>query len=279
MTISRKRWLRDAGAAAAGLVAGMYARGWLEAGPEARPTKGQAGPPAPVGTKPPAAPSVPPPAPRSEVNESYSQCGEDLAIAFALGYLQLGPVTYLDVGANDPVKFSNTYYFYLKGNRGVLVEPNPARCTQLIATRPRDTVLQAGIGPGGASRGDYYVMTYDGLNTFSKEEAEHRVRASKGSVEIKQVISMPLLDINEVMDTNFRGAPTFLSVDTEGLDLAILRSIDYKRFRPPVICAETLMPDSRRLRTEIPEFMATVGYTPRGGSLVNTIFIDNKFQT
>ncbi len=277
MTISRKRWLRDAGAAAAGVVAGVYARGWLEASPEVRPSKGPAVPPVQVGTKPPS--PLPAPAPKSEVNESYSQCGEDLAIAFALGYLQLGPVTYLDVGANDPVKFSNTYYFYLKGNRGVLVEPNPALCTRLIATRPRDTVLQAGIGPGGASRGDYYVMTHDGLNTFSKEEAEHRVRASKGSVEIKQVISMPLLDINEVMDTNFRGAPTFLSIDTEGLDLAILRSIDYKRFRPPVICAETLMPDSRRLRTEILEFMATVGYTPRGGSLVNTIFIDNKFQT
>ena len=38
---------------------------------------------------------------------------------------------------------------------------------------------------------------------------------------------MPLLNINDVMAEHFQGAPTFLSVDTEGFDLAILKSIDY----------------------------------------------------
>ena len=85
---------------------------------------------------------------------------------------------------------------------------------------------------------------------------------------------MPLLDINDVMAEHFKGAPTFLSVDTEGLDLAILRSIDYGRFRPAIICAETLVSGTRRIRAEIPEFLATRGYAARGGSFVNTIFVD-----
>ena len=52
---------------------------------------------------------------------------------------------------------------------------------------------------------------------------------------------MPLLDINQVMAEHFHRAPAFLSVDTQGLELAILKSIDYGRFRPEVICAETLV--------------------------------------
>ena len=83
------------------------------------------------------------------------------------------------------------------------------------------------------------------------------------------------MNINDVMREHFQGAPTFLSVDTEGLDLAILKSIDYTRFRPKVICAETLLSSTTKLRPEIREFMATQGYVDRGGSFVNTIFIDS----
>ena len=104
-----------------------------------------------------------------------------------------------------------------------------------------DTTVEAGIGVTAAREADYYVMTFDGLNTFSKEEADHQVEASQGKVSIREVIKMPLLNINDVMDEHFHGAPTFLSVDTEGLDLAILKSIDYGRFRPKIICAETLV--------------------------------------
>ena len=142
--------------------------------------------------------------------------------------------------------------------------------------RPGDTVLEAGIGVAAAREADYYVMTFDGLNTFSKEEAEHQVEASKGKIAIREVIRMPLLNINDVMDEHFQGAPAFLSVDTEGLDLAILKSIDYGRFRPGIICAETLVSGTRKTRPEIPEFMATQGYVARGGSFVNTIFVDSK---
>ena len=146
------------------------------------------------------------------------------------------------------------------------------------APRPAtgDTVLEAGIGAGDAGEADYYVMSFNGLNTFSKEEADHQVENSRGTISIRQVIRMPLLNINDVMAEHFKGAPTFLSVDTEGLDLAILRSIDYGRFRPAIICAETLASGTRRIRTEIPELMATRGYAARGGSFVNTIFVDSS---
>jgi hypothetical protein len=149
-------------------------------------------------------------------------------------------------------------------------------CEKLRSVRPGDTTLAAGIGATDAREADYYVMTFDGLNTFSKEEAAHQVEVSQGRVSIKEVIKMPLRNINSVMELHFQGAPTFLSIDTEGMDLPILKSIDYRRYRPAIICAETLVAGTARTRPEIPEFMATQGYVVRGGSFVNTIFVDSK---
>jgi FkbM family methyltransferase len=274
MAINRKQLLRYTGAAAAGASLEVYIRGLLcpdrSTEGHSQPIPGRATGPAPPGSK-------PPPEYHLEGLESYSQSGEDLVVAFTLAYLGLGvSVTYLDVGANDPVKLNNTYYFYRQGKRGVLVEPNGEMCRRLREKRRQDTVLEAGIGFTAAREADYYIMTYDGLNTFSKEEAEHQVEASKGQVSIQRVIKMPLLNINDVMADHFRGAPTFLSIDTEGLDLAILKSIDYGRFRPRIICAETLISSTWKTRPEIAEFMTTQGYVARGGSFVNTIFVDSK---
>jgi FkbM family methyltransferase len=274
MAINRKQLLRYTGATAAGASFGVFVRGLFCPDPysktDSAPIPGMAIPPAPPGT-------VPPPTRQIVGVESFAQSGEDLVVAYMIAYLKIGPsITYLDVGANDPVQLSNTYYFYKNAHRGVLVEPNPALCRLLREHRKRDTVVEAGIGAGAAKEADFYLMNKDGLSTFSKEEAEHEVAASQGRVSIQEVIKIPLLDINEVMAEHFRGAPTFLSIDTEGMDLAILKSIDYDRFRPPIICAETLIFGTKKARSEIPEFMATRGYVVRGGSIVNTIFVDSK---
>ena len=216
------------------------------------------------------------PSPPSTGQMSYAQCGEDLIASFIVQYLKLPKVTYLDVGAHDPVAINNTYYFYTDGSRGVLVEPNVEMCKKLRAVRPGDTTLEAGIGITAMREADYYLMTESAWNTFSKEEAEHMTRATGGTIKIEKVIKMPLLDINDVMSQHFGKAPTFLSIDAEGLHLAILKTIDYQRFRPPIICVETLVSGSRETIPEIPIFMTSQGYVERGGSFVNTIFVDSN---
>jgi FkbM family methyltransferase len=275
MTIHRKQFLQGTSLAVGGASLGYLGREFLQ---RYLDSLGVPAPPIPQVARPAAAPVAGP----SEAElgwqgePSFSQAGEDMVVKFVFQYLGIKEVTYLDVGANDPVNNNNTYFFYRKGYKGVLVEPNVAYTEQLRSVRPRDTTLAAGIGFAAAKEADYYVMTQDALNTFSKEEADHQVKASKGEVAIKEVVKVPLLSINDVMGEHFKGAPAFLSIDTEGLDLAILKSIDYGRFRPKVICAETLFPRTTRTRPEIAEFLATQGYVARGGSLVNTVFVDSK---
>jgi FkbM family methyltransferase len=209
-------------------------------------------------------------------SDSYSQSGEDLIVHYISRAVPFTERTYLDVGAHDPVDGNNTYLFYRLDYRGVLVEPNVTMCQKLRNVRPGDTVLEAGIGITAAKEADYYVMTDSSWNTFDKEEAERQVKASNGKITIEKVVKMPLLDINQVMAEHFQKAPSFLSVDVQGIELAILKTIDYARFRPNVICAETVWTGTSETKPETAAFMETQGYVVRGMTFVNTIFVDSK---
>ena len=225
---------------------------------------------------PPPEPATPPPAPKTESGErSYAQAGEDVCTEFTFRYLNITDRTYFDIGAYDPVEINNTYFFYLKGWRGVLVEPNVTMADKCREVRPEDKTITAGIGITAQREADYYLMTAPAWNTFSKTEAEHQQKATEGRVKIERVIKMPLLDVNDVMAEHFgRKAPAFLSIDAEGLHLDILKAVDYSRFRPRVICAETLVSGARTYMPEVAAFMASRNYVARGGSFVNTLFVD-----
>ena len=112
---------------------------------------------------------------------SFSQCGEDRIAAFILDTLSTPQPTYLDLGANDPCRLNNTFFFYLRGGRGVLVEPDPRLVRRLKARRRRDTIVQAGVGTRTMAA-DLFLLQPPSLNTFSRSVAElTKPRASTSS--------------------------------------------------------------------------------------------------
>lgn len=211
---------------------------------------------------------------------SYAQQGEDIALWQILRLvLGIERPTYLDIGAHHPVANNNTYYFYERGSRGVLVEPNPALHGLLEQLRPRDVLVRAGIGVTAQAEADFYIIggSEDAqLNTFSPQQAEALVTRSNGRYRIERVMKIPLLGINDLMRKHWNGPPNLLSLDTEGFDLAILRSLDLERLRPDVVCVESVEIGGRRVLADIMQFMAQAGYEARGGSFINTIFVDRR---
>ena len=211
---------------------------------------------------------------------SHAQQGEDIALWQILRLvLGIEQPTYMDVGAHHPVVDNNTYYFYERGSRGVLVEPNPALHGLLEQVRPRDVLVRAGIGVTAQAEADFYIIggSEDAqLNTFSREQAEALVARSRGHYRIERVIKIPLLGINELMRKHWNGPPNLLSLDTEGFDLPILRSLDFERLRPDVVCVESVEIGGRRVLPDIMQLMAQKGYEARGGSFINTIFLDRR---
>ena len=226
---------------------------------------------------PPPAPPQTPPALPEHARLSFSQQGEDIVVFHVLrDLLKIATPTYMDVGAAYPVRGSNTYLLYTTGGRGVLVEPNPTLAAQLRSHRPGDTVVEAGIGVDDVAEANYYEIKGEPmLNTFSPEQVAHLQRGKTESV-VERVVKMPLLNINRAIVEHLGRAPDLLSTDVEGLDDAIIRTLDLSRFRPGAICAETIptMKSGRPSRTT--RYLASKGYIPRGGSMYNTVYVDSR---
>lgn len=267
--MERRKFLLGSGLTLAGLVAcDDQARAAAEPPAEPKPTPKSGEKPAPLpipklGPQPPDGRQV-----------AYAQQGEDLVIMQALGMLGVTKPRYLDIGAFHPTIGSNTYLAYLAGGHGVLVEPNPPMAKMLADVRPRDTVVNAGVGTGDAEEADYYLIrNRPQLNTFSKAQVDRYI-AEGGALE--GTMAMKLVRIGDLLREHFADGIDLLSVDVEGLDLEILRSMDDEAPRPTVICVETGVYGTPALVPEVFSLLAERGYTARGGSMINTVFVDTK---
>jgi hypothetical protein len=96
-----------------------------------------------------------------------------------------------------------------------------------------------------------------------------------GKFRSPQVVIMPLMSINEIISKT--GTPDFLSVDVEGLDLEILRTLDFERYPIKCICVETLRHDQNQQASrdiESLRFMEKHGYIIYADTGINTIFVN-----
>ncbi len=215
--------------------------------------------------------SAPAPDARGSGHVSYSQMGEDLVLFHLLREaMRIERPTYIDIGAADPIEANNTYLLHENGGHGVLVEPNPAYQQRLRACRPHDVIVNAGVGVTDAMEADYYVIRGAPMrNTFSRDDVED-LRKRRGREVVERVIKMPLVSINRLIAEHLGHAPDVLSTDVEGLDSAILQTLDFDRYRPALIIAET------RPSGPIPSLLASRGYEMRGASMENAIFADPR---
>ena len=205
---------------------------------------------------------------------SYAQQGEDLVLRNIFEFLGVKHPTYIDIGAFDPILSNNTYLFYRTGSQGVLIEPNPELVPKLRKARPADVVLEEGIGAKADDEEvDYYLLDGDGqLNTFSPDQV--KLLEARNHV-VRGVIKRKLVSINKILAEYFPGrAPDLFSTDTEGYDFTILSTLDFTRWRPRVICVETLQ--GFALEGEILDLMKARGYVLRGATFVNSIFVDEQ---
>jgi FkbM family methyltransferase len=168
---------------------------------------------------------------------SFAQAGEDIIAVTELGKVKKG--FYVDIGAYHPKQFSNTYLFYKKGWRGIVVEPNSEMVRLHKRVRPGDIQLNVGVGNEKKVM-DYIQMNEPATNTFVVVEAEKGVeRAGRKIVGRSAVAILPL---KEILDKNLPPGKEIdlLSVDTEGMDLEVLKSNDWSKYRPEIVICEDM---------------------------------------
>ena len=214
------------------------------------------------------------------VCKSYAQDYEDVIMDKALGNKATG--TYLDIGAFDPADLSNTKRFYDRGWRGCNVEPEPVRFQKFLRERPEDINLNVGVSDC-AGQLVFFDFEEGAYSTFSEEHAKDLLRTG---AKLKQKIEVPVVSMKDIFEKHFQGrAVDFCSLDAEGMDLQILKSNDWCRFRPKVFCVEDAFApvdsDDGRQHESVEKRLVAEGYrkiaeTFEYGNRLNAIYIDEK---
>lgn len=183
--------------------------------------------------------------------KSYSQEGEDMILGRLFEKQKKG--FYVDVGAHHPKRFSNTFFFYKKGWKGINIDAMPKSMSLFNKIRPRDINLEIPISDK-KKKLIYYMFNEPALNTFSKDLADKR--DGKNGYKIISKTIMKTSTLEEVLEKYllYGQEIDFMSIDVEGSDLQVLKSNNWRRFRPKFVLVEMLgssikeMPDSKEYR-------------------------------
>lgn len=221
----------------------------------------------------------------SKTNDFYrytaAQAGEDAIIRYILDGFGIAnhERTYVDLGANHAIELSNTYCLYQQGATGVLVEANPVLLPELQLYRNKDIILPYCVSSESNKWVDFHTFKEDGLSTACKESVEECLKENE-NLHLDKVYKIKTISVEDIIELYLKKTPVVLNVDVEGLEVEILNSIDFNKYRPVVIIIETI-PYKKKLvigdkRNDIVEFMSSVSYVEYAFTGINSIFIDLK---
>lgn len=190
----------------------------------------------------------------------FSQEGEDILLQRIFERKSKG--FYVDIGAHHPQRFSNTYLFYLKGWRGINIDAMPGSMDEFKHLRPLDINLEFAISHSNQSL-VYYQFNESALNGFSEEISKQR-DGIRGEYFITGTKEIQTYRLSEVLDKYLPSEQVidFMSIDVEGLDLEVLKSNDWCKYRPKLVLVEDLFPFmlNKPDESKIFTFMKDKGY-------------------
>jgi FkbM family methyltransferase len=205
----------------------------------------------------------------SDAKISFSQNGEDLILDALLGHRRSG--FYVDVGCNHPTNISNSYRFYLRGWSGIAIDANAEFGSGWMRTRARDKFIAACVSDEPRevefkifeSRA---LSSIDGQKFYDNDQHYKLVRVDR----------LQTKTLTELLDECH--APSefaFLSVDVEGHDFEVIRSLEFDRYSPEVVLVELNGTDidvGEAGHSPIANYLARYSYRPHAVLWSNVFF-------
>jgi FkbM family methyltransferase len=211
---------------------------------------------------------------------SFAQAGEDLKIDELIGTVRW----FVDIGANDGISGSNTFYFALRGAHGICFEPVSETYTKLrwlYLLNPRVRTVQCGISDKSRTA---EIVAADFLSSLPETEDKEHVSEGTKDIDERHKEEITLLRFEEaVKGLNLPSQCDLLSIDVEGHELNVLMSIPFERYTFRAIVIETHLFDSNNNRCKwrhrdlvvIEKMLSDHGYQPTHRTWLNTIYTRN----
>ena len=192
---------------------------------------------------------------------AHGQILQDLWVLYELDLASRG--YFVEFGAYDGTAHSNTRLLEDRGWTGLLVEPNPDLAAALRGTRTA-VVDSRCVWDTTGDEVDLLVTGDPELSTVAAH-ASHDLHTDARHATAVRTVAVPTVSLDDLLDEH--GAPAtidFMSVDTEGTELRILRAFDFTRHRPRLLAVEH---NGRANEQELDALMASHGYEKRFRSM------------
>ena len=164
--------------------------------------------------------------------KSYSMFGEDIFIEKYFRNKKKG--FYIDVGGYHPLQGNNTQLLYKKGWRGINFDINSYSIELFDFLRKKDLNIHSGISNKKEKLIMYYRKEINMLNTTDKKLAKIHFRNGYK----KKIIQVNSLNFFIKKNTNKSNKIDFINIDVEGNELKVLKSLNFKVYKPKLICIE-----------------------------------------
>jgi FkbM family methyltransferase len=186
---------------------------------------------------------------------TFSQLGQDLAVVQY--YQNKRDGFFVEIGASDGINLSNTYLLETKYNwRGICVEPIPSVFTKLCRNRPKSTCSNKAVYSESDKQVTFDIAhEADVLSGITCHIDKHAALVNKNKTQIM----VTTITLNDLLTSC--NAPLFidyLSLDTEGSELEILKSVNLQKYTFGLIDVEHNHIEPRR--SEIKTLLLANGY-------------------
>jgi FkbM family methyltransferase len=188
------------------------------------------------------------------MNSYYSQHGEDYLL---WQLFQNQPSGYfVEVGALDGLRFSNTYSFEQAGWQGICVEAHPDYIDLLNKNRPASINIFAAAAERDGEV-TFYTNSRGSLSTLDPSLEAHFASTYGESFTGFEPVTVPMRRLDSILSEH--NAPTDLevvSIDVEGAEMRVLAGLDLRRYSPRILIIEASASDF----LEITSHMEKMGY-------------------
>lgn len=206
----------------------------------------------------------------NNVEDFKGQIGHDIIAYLCLKNKKNG--FYIDIGAYDGIKLSNTYIFEKLGWNGFCVEANPKTFESLKKNRRCDAYNYA-LSSVKNEKAKFITSSVDVLDVLEMHKTDrHENRIIKESNNNIKYIEVPTITFEELMNKyeNIEHID-FMSLDIEGGELDVLKSINFNKYSFGLITVEF-----NNNYNEIKHLMFSNGYKVLIENHFDIIFIKNN---
>jgi FkbM family methyltransferase len=169
---------------------------------------------------------------------SYAQNLEDYHLDLVFADQAAG--TYVDVGGGHPVADNVSFWFYLKGWRGLVVEPQQGLADIYAGVRPRDHTVSCLAGRATGEAEFHVVERMHGFSTTVRENAA----SASGKGAAVTTMRKPVRTLSDLCTEAGLSTIDFLKIDVEGAEAEVIAGMDFARVRPRIVVVEAIAPGS-----------------------------------